>query len=177
MALSTQSLPSSSRRRQVGTHLSEINVTPFVDVMLVLLVIFMVTAPMMQSGIGINLPQAETDSKPAEEGLTLTITKDQYVHIGDSTININLLERRLTEYFYNKPKKALKRAVLVSAFLHVGLIILIAASPSFSRPPQKGLVQYVNFMGGGGGTGGGPGGGPAGGGGAAAAAPRPAPRP
>jgi biopolymer transport protein ExbD len=106
MALSTQSLPSSSRgRRQVGTSLSEINVTPFVDVMLVLLVIFMVTAPMMQSGIGINLPQAETDSKPAEEGLTLTVTKDEYVHIGDSTININLLERRLTEYFLNRPKK------------------------------------------------------------------------
>jgi biopolymer transport protein ExbD len=105
MGLSTQSLPSSSRKRQVGTHLSEINVTPFVDVMLVLLVIFMVTAPMMQSGISINLPQAETDSKPAEEGLTLTVTKDQYVHIGDSTININLLERRLTEYFMNKPKK------------------------------------------------------------------------
>jgi biopolymer transport protein TolR len=73
--------------------------------MLVLLVIFMVTAPMMQSGIGINLPQAETDTKPAEEGLTLTVTKDQYVHIGDSTININLLERRLTEFFTNKPKK------------------------------------------------------------------------
>jgi biopolymer transport protein ExbD len=105
MGLNTQSLPSASRKRQVGTHLSEINVTPFVDVMLVLLVIFMVTAPMMQSGIGINLPQAETDSKPAEEGLTLTVTKDQYVHIGDSTININLLERRLTEYFMNKPKK------------------------------------------------------------------------
>ena len=105
MALSTQSLPSSSRKRQVGTHLSEINVTPFIDVMLVLLVIFMVTAPMMQSGIGINLPQAETDTKPAEEGLTLTVTKDQYVHVGDSVININLLERRLTEYFYNKPKK------------------------------------------------------------------------
>ena len=105
MGLSAQSLRSSSRKRQVGAHLSEINVTPFVDVMLVLLVIFMVTAPMMQSGIGINLPQAETDSKPAEEGLTLTITKDQYVHIRDSTININLLERRLTEYFYNKPKK------------------------------------------------------------------------
>ncbi len=106
MALSTQSLPSgSSRKRQIGTHLSEINVTPFIDVMLVLLVIFMVTAPMMQSGIGVNLPQAETDTKPAEEGLTLTVTKDQYVHVGDSVININLLERRLTEYFYNKPKK------------------------------------------------------------------------
>jgi biopolymer transport protein TolR len=105
MAFSTQGLPSAGRKRQIGTHLSEINVTPFIDVMLVLLVIFMVTAPMMQSGIGINLPQAETDTKPAEEGLTLTVTKDQYVHIGDSTININLLERRLTEYFYNKPKK------------------------------------------------------------------------
>ena len=107
MALSTQSLPSSSTRgrRQVGTSLSEINITPFVDVMLVLLVIFMVTAPMMQSGIGINLPQAETDSKPAEEGLTLTVTKDQYVHIGEATVNINLLERRLNEYFFNKPKK------------------------------------------------------------------------
>jgi len=105
MGLSTQSLPSGSRKRQVGTHLSEINVTPFIDVMLVLLVIFMVTAPMMQSGIGINLPQAETDTKPAEEGLTLTVTKDQYIKIGDSTININLLERRLTEYFTNKPKK------------------------------------------------------------------------
>jgi biopolymer transport protein TolR len=108
MALSTQSLPSSSRgRRQVGTSMSEINVTPFVDVMLVLLVIFMVTAPMMQSGIGINLPQAETDSKPAEEGLTLSVTKDQYIHIGDSTVNINLLERRLTEYFLNRPKKVI----------------------------------------------------------------------
>jgi biopolymer transport protein ExbD len=87
--------------------MSEINVTPFVDVMLVLLVIFMVTAPMMQSGIGINLPQAETDSKPAEEGLTLTVTKDQYIHIGENTYNINLLERRLTEYFLNRPKKVI----------------------------------------------------------------------
>jgi TonB family protein len=56
--------------------------------------------------------------------------------------------------------KALKRAIYVSAFLHAGLIALIAASPSFSRGPQRGLVQYVSFMGGGGGGGtGGPGGG------------------
>jgi TonB family protein len=54
---------------------------------------------------------------------------------------------------------AFKRAIIISVSLHVGLIILIAASPSFSRSPQKGLVQYVNFIGGGGGTGGGPGGG------------------
>lgn len=56
--------------------------------------------------------------------------------------------------------QAFKRALVISAFLHVGLIILIAASPSFSRPRRQGLVQYVNFIGGGGGgTGGGQGGG------------------
>ena len=92
-------------RRDIGTSLSDINVTPFVDVMLVLLVIFMVTAPMMQSGIGVNLPQAETESSPAEEGLILTITKDQYIHIGESVINIQLLERTLKNYFAGRQKK------------------------------------------------------------------------
>jgi biopolymer transport protein ExbD len=104
MALKTQSL-SSSRRSRTGTSLSEINVTPFIDVMLVLLVIFMVTAPLMQSGIGINLPQAETESAPAEEGLIITITKDRFIHMGEAVININLLERKLKEYFAGKSKK------------------------------------------------------------------------
>jgi len=93
------------RKRQLGTSLSEINVTPFVDVMLVLLVIFMVTAPMMQSGIGVRLPQAETASAPAEEGLTLTITEDKYIHIENSVINQFLLEQKLKEYFFGKEKK------------------------------------------------------------------------
>jgi biopolymer transport protein TolR len=101
MALKTYPL----RRRQLGTSLSEINVTPFVDVMLVLLIIFMVTAPMMQSGIGINLPQAETESAPAEEGLTLTITEDKYIHMENSVINQFLLEQKLREYFFGKEKK------------------------------------------------------------------------
>jgi biopolymer transport protein TolR len=92
-------------KRNLGTSLSEINVTPFVDVMLVLLVIFMVTAPMIQSGISVNLPQAETESTPAEEGLTLTITKDKYIHIENSVINQFLLEQKLKEYFYGKEKK------------------------------------------------------------------------
>jgi biopolymer transport protein ExbD len=91
--------------RQLGTSLSEINVTPFVDVMLVLLIIFMVTAPMIQSGISVNLPQAETGSTPAEQGLTLTITKDKYIHIEDSVINQFLLETKLKEYFFGKEKK------------------------------------------------------------------------
>ncbi|NQT79599.1 MAG: ExbD/TolR family protein [Candidatus Aminicenantes bacterium] len=93
------------RKRQLGTSLSEINVTPFVDVMLVLLVIFMVTAPMMQSGIGVNLPQAETESAPAEEGLTLIITKDKYIHMENSVVNQFLLEQKLKEYFFGKEKR------------------------------------------------------------------------
>lgn len=92
-------------KRRLGTSLSEINITPFVDVMLVLLVIFMVTAPMIQSGISVNLPQAETESTPAEQGLTLTITKDKYIHIENSVINQFLLEQKLKEYFYGKEKK------------------------------------------------------------------------
>ncbi|NOR52904.1 MAG: protein TolR [Candidatus Aminicenantes bacterium] len=92
-------------KRQLGTSLSEINVTPFVDVMLVLLIIFMVTAPMIQSGITVNLPQAETESTPAEQGLILTITKDKYIHMEDSVINQFLLESKLKEYFFGKEKK------------------------------------------------------------------------
>ena len=105
MAINASPLPSAGRKRQIGTSLSEINVTPFIDVMLVLLIIFMVTAPMMQSGIGVALPRAETDTAPAEEGLTLTVTPDKYIHIDGSVININLLERRLQGFFAGKAKK------------------------------------------------------------------------
>lgn len=99
-------LQSETRRgRDIGTSLAEINVTPLVDVMLVLLIIFMVTAPLMHSGIGINLPQAETDSAPADEGLEVTITEDRYIHINDDVINLFLLEDRLRNEFLGKDNK------------------------------------------------------------------------
>lgn len=92
-------------KREVGTSLSEINVTPLVDVMLVLLVIFMVTAPMLKMGIGVQLPQAETRSAPAEEGITLTITSDRFIEIEGQPININLLQTRLEQQLFNKEDK------------------------------------------------------------------------
>lgn len=95
----------SGRGRHPGTSLAEINVIPLVDIMLVMLIIFMVTAPMMQTGIGVDLPRAETESAPAEDGLTLTVTKDMHIYVGDSIININLLEGRLLEHFYGQEKK------------------------------------------------------------------------
>jgi biopolymer transport protein TolR len=92
-------------KKEVGTSMSAINVTPLVDVMLVMLIIFMVTAPMMQSGIGVNLPKAETRSTPAEEGLTLTITSDRYIHLQDQVISQFLLEDSLKAYFAGQEKK------------------------------------------------------------------------
>lgn len=76
--------------------LSEINVTPFVDVMLVLLIIFMVTAPMMTQGIDINLPQAEAPAIPSEdERLMVTLTQDRKVYINDTQVDLEELGPKL----------------------------------------------------------------------------------
>jgi biopolymer transport protein TolR len=90
---------------QLHSNLSEINVTPLVDVMLVLLIIFMITAPMMQSGITVNLPTAETKSNPSSGGLILTVTKDHYVYMENKIVNLYLLETQVKNYFVNKQKK------------------------------------------------------------------------
>ncbi len=86
-------------------NLSEINVTPLVDVMLVLLIIFMITAPMMQSGINVNLPAAETRARPSSGGLVLTVTKDRYIYMEDRNVNLYLLESRIRSHFTGREKK------------------------------------------------------------------------
>ena len=91
--------------QRLTSNLAEINITPLVDVMLVLLVIFMVTAPMMQSGISVKLPSAETRSNPSPGGLVVTLTKDRYVYMNDQIVNLYFLESRLKSFFFNKEKK------------------------------------------------------------------------
>ena len=71
------------------TSLSEINVTPFVDVVLVLLIIFMVTAPILQSGIEVAVPKTRTVKEITEERLVITIDKQQRVYLGNDPVNIN----------------------------------------------------------------------------------------
>jgi len=93
------------RHYRLTSNLAEINVVPLVDVMLVMLIIFMVTAPMIQTGITVNLPSAETRTTPSTEGLIITISKDQHVYIEDAIINIALLEAQLKNHFYNREKK------------------------------------------------------------------------
>ena len=83
--------------RRFGPAMSEINVTPLVDVILVLLIIFMVTAPMMTRGIDVRLPQTESGSDAREERLVVTVERDKTVYINDRPVNLQLLTDRLKE--------------------------------------------------------------------------------
>ena len=78
------------------TTMSEINVTPMVDVMLVLLIIFMVTAPLIQQGVKVNLPQAKAAPVEAkEQKITLSINRSKQVFIGDVEVPLDQLEEKL----------------------------------------------------------------------------------
>jgi biopolymer transport protein TolR len=85
---------SSSRE---GTTISQINVTPLVDVMLVLLVIFMVTAPIIQQGVQVNLPQTKASAiAGSEEPLIVTVAKDGKIYLNDNVIGLADLGAKLS---------------------------------------------------------------------------------
>jgi biopolymer transport protein ExbD/biopolymer transport protein TolR len=79
------------------TALADINITPLVDVVLVLLIIFMVTAPVLQSGIEVNVPKTRTVKEITEERIVITINKDQRVFLGNDAININQIAASLKQ--------------------------------------------------------------------------------
>ena len=87
-------------------YLSDINVTPLVDVMLVLLIIFMVTAPMMMHGVKVNLPKTESKSiKTKEDPLLLTVTKERLIFIEDYKVELTALKEKLKKIFANREGK------------------------------------------------------------------------
>lgn len=83
--------------RRAGTSLSEINIVPFVDVVLVLLIIFMITAPILQSGIEVELPKTRTVKEISEERLVVTIDRAQRVYLGNEPVNIRELGAKIRQ--------------------------------------------------------------------------------
>jgi biopolymer transport protein TolR len=91
----------SNRVRRVTTSISEINVVPLVDVMLVLLIIFMVTAPMLQRGVDVNLPVARRAEPIAEERVFITVPltfrRDRIVRLGEERVPVGVLAERVRQ--------------------------------------------------------------------------------
>jgi len=87
--------------RQTGTSLSEINIVPFVDVMLVLLIIFMITAPILQSGIEVNLPKTQTVKEISDERVVVTIDRGQLIYLGNDAVNIHDLGNKVRAQMRN----------------------------------------------------------------------------
>lgn len=93
--------------RRIGTSLAEINIIPLVDVVLVLLLIFMLTAPMMYRGIDVNLPRAASRPTAVEERMVLTVTKEQGLYLNERRVMPGALESTLRDAFRNRNDKTL----------------------------------------------------------------------
>ncbi|MGH7277120.1 MAG: ExbD/TolR family protein, partial [Candidatus Rokuibacteriota bacterium] len=100
-------LEDSGGSRRVGTTLAEINIVPLVDVVLVLLLIFMLTAPMMYRGIDVNLPRAAARPTAVEERMVLTVTKERSLYLNDKPVPLAALEGQLTEAFKGRRDRTL----------------------------------------------------------------------
>ena len=91
----------SGRGRRVATSLAEINVVPLVDVMLVLLIIFMVAAPMIQRGVDVNLPvsrrASQIEGEPVFVSIPAEYPKSRAVYLGDERVRVDVLEERIRQ--------------------------------------------------------------------------------
>lgn len=92
---------------RIGGTLAEINIIPLVDVILVLLLIFMLTAPLMYRGIDVNLPKTSGKPTAVEERMVLTVTKEQTIYVNDKPVALGALEQTLRDLFKNRQDKTL----------------------------------------------------------------------
>ena len=92
---------------QTRSSLAEINITPLVDVVLVLLIIFMISVPVLQSGIEVAVPKTRTVKEITEQRLVVTIDRQQRVFLGDQPVNIHDLGRKLRQPGVDDAKKVI----------------------------------------------------------------------
>src|SRR5437867_11132101 len=95
-------LDESQGPRRIGANLAEINIIPLVDVVMVLLLIFMLTSPMMYRGIDVNLPKAASKTTAVEERMVLTVTKDQSLFLYETRVTPCVLELTLRQACVNR---------------------------------------------------------------------------
>ncbi len=121
------------------TTMSEINVTPMVDVMLVLLIIFMVTAPLIQQGVKVNLPQAKAAPIEAKEKkIVISIDRDRHVYIGEAEVPIEQLEEKLKT---NSKAQSDKEIYLnADTDIKYGTVILVMAAAQRAGIPNVGMI-------------------------------------
>jgi biopolymer transport protein TolR len=94
--------------KQPRTALAEINVTPLVDVMLVLLIIFMITAPMLQQELDVNLPVAAGTPQPSrEDQIVITVTKDGKIYLNQTVYTLEALRPKLQALYQNRHNQTL----------------------------------------------------------------------
>jgi biopolymer transport protein ExbD/biopolymer transport protein TolR len=86
-----------TREGKTQTTLAEINMIPFIDIVLVLLIIFMVTAPVIQSGVEVNVPETQLVRELNEEKLIITIDSKQLVYLQNAVVNVNDLGNKVRE--------------------------------------------------------------------------------
>lgn len=96
-------MPSDRRRGDPGRFLAEINVVPLVDVVLVLLIIFMVTAPLMYRGIDIDLPRSSVNTITPEERVVLTVARDRAVYLNKERVARVMLDETLAKLARSQP--------------------------------------------------------------------------
>jgi len=87
--------------RQTQSTLADINMVPFIDVVLVLLIIFMITAPILQSGIEVDVPKTRTVKEINQERLVVTLDKAQRVYLGNEPVNIHQLGAKIKAQLKN----------------------------------------------------------------------------
>src|SRR5215813_10085680 len=107
MAFKIDAVESGGSSQRIGGTLAEINIIPLVDVTLVLLLIFMLTAPLMYRGIDVNLPKTSGKPTAVEERMVLTLTKEQTVYLNDKAVPLASLEDHLRNAFKNRQDKTL----------------------------------------------------------------------
>lgn len=93
-------------QRETGTSLSEINMVPFIDVVLVLLIIFMITAPILQSGIDVDVPKTKTVKELTENRMVVTIDRSQRVYLNDKPVNIHEIGKQIASQVGDVSKQA-----------------------------------------------------------------------